>query len=173
MLLFEVLLPGAGHLYSSQWIFGPIKFVIFVIFIIISFTKIEQFFIPKCIIIAKNALIGGGDDKKDDDEEEKKQLKDEKDEKDVDNDEKKKDLIMSVRNINEDINKNQRSAKDQFDDCMALKPIDDKLHKFGGSYKDKCIYKILIYIFWTVYSIDIYLLFFKLYPDGKGIPYSD
>ena len=50
--------------------------------------------------------------------------------------------------------------------------------KFGSSIPlsqkaMKIILKIFIYIFWVVYSVDIYLIFFKIYPDGKGIPYGD
>ena len=42
--------------------------------------------------------------------------------------------------------------------------------KFGGRCPKFSI--IIIYIFWTFYSIDIYLIFFLIYSDGESIPYS-
>ena len=73
MLLFEVLIPGSGQLYSRQWIFGGIKLGLFLSFLIISFYIKKQILIPKCCIIVKKALLGGDkDDKKDDKKEDKK-----------------------------------------------------------------------------------------------------
>ena len=151
MLLFEVLVPGVGHLYSRQWIFGAIKFVLFISYIIISFKSEEKkFFIPKCFILAKNALIGGVDDKDQND-----------------------DMIIDNKGYEKISDNNKQKAKDVLYDCISLKPIDKKFVEFGGSSKCKCIGKMEIYIFWAVYSIDIYLIFFKIYPDANGIPYSD
>jgi hypothetical protein len=171
MLLFEVLVPGVGHLYSRQWIFGAIKFVLFISYIIISFKSEEKkFFIPKCFILAKNALIGGVDDKEDDDKKKKKE-KDEDDKNDNDKDQ-NDDMIIDNKGYQKMTDNDKQNAKEVLYDCISLKPIDNKLVTFGGSSK-KCIGKMEIYIFWAVYSIDIYLIFFKIYPDANGIPYSD
>ena len=168
MLLFEVLVPGVGHLYSRQWIFGAIKFVLFISYIIISFKSEKKFFIPKCFILAKNALIGGVDNKEDDDKKKKKE-NDEDDKNDNDKDQ-NDDMIIDNKGYQKKLIDN--NAEEVFYDCISLKPIDNKLVTFGGSSK-KCIGKMEIYIFWAVYSIDIYLIFFKIYPDANGIPYSD
>ena len=167
MLLFEVLVPGVGHLYSRQWIFGAIKFVLFISYIIISFKSEKKFFIPKCFILAKNALIGGVDNKEDDDKKKKKE-NDEDDKNDND-----KDQNDDNKGYERIIDNNKQNAIDVFYDCISLKPIDNKLVKFEGDSKCRCIGKMEIYIFWAVYSIDIYLIFFKIYPDANGIPYSD
>ena len=170
MLLFEVLVPGVGHLYSRQWIFGAIKFVLFISYIIISFKSEKKFFIPKCFILAKNALIGGVDNKEDDDKKKKKE-KDEDDKNDNDKDQ-NDDMIIDNKGYQKMTDNDKQNAKEVLYDCISLKPIDNKLVTFGGSSK-KCIGKMEIYIFWAVYSIDIYLIFFKIYPDANGIPYSD
>ena len=172
MLLFEVLVPGVGHLYSRQWIFGAIKFVLFISYIIISFKSEEKkFFIPKCFILAKNALIGGVDNKEDDDKKKKKE-NDEDDKNDNDKDQ-NDDMIIDNKGYQKMTDNDKQNAKEVLYDCISLKPIDKKFVEFGGSSKCKCIGKMEIYIFWVVYSIDIYLIFFKIYPDANGIPYSD
>ena len=61
MLLMEVLLPGSGQIYSKRWLHGIIKFGLFISFIIVSVVFTKTILIPKCFIVAKNALIGGGE----------------------------------------------------------------------------------------------------------------
>ena len=159
MLLMEVLLPGSGQLYSKRWIHGAIKLSIFIAFIIVTVVKMKHILIPKCFIIAKNALIGEGEKKEDSKEEEKKEpfVKDRNDEND-DDDNKKMSGGLHVKSL--------------IDDYMSLQDV-TKLG-FGGSDSDRCtkFSLIIIYIFWTFYSIDIYLIFFLIYSDGEGIPYG-
>ena len=130
--------------------------MLFEIIVSVVFTK--TILIPKCFIIAKNALIGEGEKKEDSKEEEKKEpfVKDRNDENDDDN--KKMSGGLHVKSL--------------IDDYMSLQDV-TKLG-FGGSDSDRCtkFSLIIIYIFWTFYSIDIYLIFFLIYSDGEGIPYS-
>ena len=119
MLLFEVLVPGVGHLYSRQWIFGAIKFVLFISYIIISFKSEEKkFFIPKCFILAKNALIGGVDNKEDDDKKKKKE-NDEDDKNDNDKDQ-NDDMIIDNKGYQKMTDNDKQNAKDVFYDCISL-----------------------------------------------------
>ena len=141
MLLMEVLIPGSGQFYSKRWIHGVIKFSVFVAFVIISAVVKKKILIPKCFVIAKNALIGGGGDSEEN--------------QDNNNDNKKDTFVGFVS------------------DCMSLKSAADI--KFGGESTKKFCYifsKIIIYIFWTIYSLDIYLIFFLIYSDGEGVPFS-
>ena len=141
MLLMEVLIPGSGQFYSKRWIHGVIKFSVFVAFVIISVVVKKKILIPKCFVIAKNALIGGGGDSEEN--------------QDNNNDNKKDTFVGFVS------------------DCMSLKSAADI--KFGGESTKKFCYifsKIIIYIFWTIYSLDIYLIFFLIYSDGEGVPFS-
>ena len=141
MLLMEVLIPGSGQFYSKRWIHGVIKFSVFVAFVIISVVVKKKILIPKCFVIAKNALIGGGGDGEEN--------------QDNNNDNKKDTFVGFVS------------------DCMSLKSAADI--KFGGESTKKFCYifsKIIIYIFWTIYSLDIYLIFFLIYSDGEGVPFS-
>ena len=141
MLLMEVLIPGSGQFYSKRWIHGVIKFSVFVAFVIISAVVKKKILIPKCFVIAKNALIGGGGDGEEN--------------QDNNNDNKKDTFVGFVS------------------DCMSLKSAADI--KFGGESTKKFCYifsKIIIYIFWTIYSLDIYLIFFLIYSDGEGVPFS-
>ena len=55
-------------------------------------------------------------------------------------------------------------------DYMSLRNVTEL--GFGGADKCKKFSIIIIYIFWTFYSIDIYLIFFLIYSDGESIPYS-
>ena len=135
MLLMEVLIPGSGQFYSKRWIHGIIKFSVFVAFVIISAVVKKKILIPKCFVIAKNALIGGGGDGEEN--------------QDNNNDNKKDTFVGFVS------------------DCMSLKSAKDI--KFGGENTKKFCYlfsKIIIYIFWTIYSLDIYLIYFLIYSDG-------
>ena len=141
MLLMEVLIPGSGQFYSKRWIHGVIKFSVFVAFVIISVVVKKKILIPKCFVIAKNALIGGGGDGEEN--------------QDNNNDNKKDTFVGFVS------------------DCMSLKSAADI--KFGGENTKKFCYlfsKIIIYIFWTIYSLDIYLIYFLIYSDGEGVPFS-
>ena len=141
MLLMEVLIPGSGQFYSKRWIHGIIKFSVFVAFVIISVVVKKKILIPKCFVIAKNALIGGGGDSEEN--------------QDNNNDNKKDTFVGFVS------------------DCMSLKSAADI--KFGGESTKKFCYifsKIIIYIFWTIYSLDIYLIYFLIYSDGEGVPFS-
>ena len=149
MLLMEVLIPGSGQFYSKRWIHGVIKFSVFVAFVIISVVVKKKILIPKCFVIAKNALIGGGGD----DEEKKEENNEDNNKNDNDN---KKDTVVGF-----------------ISDCMSLKSAKDI--KFGGENTKKFCYlfsKIIIYIFWTIYSLDIYLIYFLIYSDGEGVPFS-
>ena len=61
---------------------------------------------------------------------------------------------------------------------MAFESLSEGLLVFGSKNKsfNSCFKKfmeVLLYIFWIVYTVDIYLIFFKIYPDGNGIPYAD
>ena len=141
MLLMEVLIPGSGQFYSKRWIHGVIKFSVFVAFVIISAVVKKKILIPKCFVIAKNALIGGGGDSEENQD---------------NNNDNKKDTFVGL-----------------VSDCMSLKSAADI--KFGGESTKKFCYifsKIIIYIFWTIYSLDIYLIFFLIYSDGEGVPFS-
>ena len=187
MLLFEVLVPGSGQLYSHNWIFGIIKLALFVCFLIISFGITKQILIPKCCIIVKDALIGEGkDDKKEEEKDEKSKGRKKKGEINIKDDEKDDDKLeieeeKEEKDNNENKNnpkKDDNNVKSLINDCMDFEALSvDKL-KFGSSIPlsqkaMKIILKMFIYIFWVVYSVDIYLIFFKIYPDGKGIPYGD
>ena len=184
MLLFEVLIPGSGQLYSHNWIFGIIKLALFVCFLIISFGITKQILIPKCCIIVKDALIGEGkDDKKEEEKDEKSKGRKKKNEIDIKDDEKDDEKldIENEKDNNENNNnpkKDDNNVKSLINDCMDFEALSvDKL-KFGSSTSlsaktMKIILKIFIYLFWVVYSVDIYLIFFKIYSDGKGIPYGD
>jgi hypothetical protein len=164
MLLFEVLLPGIGQIYSSRLTYGIIKFISFLGYIIISIFEFKYFFIPKCFIIAKNAFFGGGD----------KGDNNNANNNDGNNEINNEGQYQAINNNGENPNNGENCL---INDCINLEPL--KTDKFNFKGDKKCetlrrfIYKILIYIFWTVYSIDIYLICFKIYPDGKGIPYSD
>jgi hypothetical protein len=159
MLLLEVLLPSSGQVYCGRYIHAAIKFALVVSFILVSKFLTKKILIPKCFIVAKNALLGGGDDNKDDEKKEKKE------------------------NNNDNDNEEDRLPDDEVEenslsDCFSLKTTKDISVKFGGTSK-KCqrfvfyFSRIIIYAFWTFYSVDIYLIFFKLYSDGKGIPFGD
>ena len=143
-------------------------FALVVSFILVSKFLTKKILIPKCFIVAKNALLGGGDDNKDDEKKEKK-------ENNNDNEE--------DRHIDDSQNKNRKNDDDDdedeensLSDCFSLKTTKDI--KFGGTSR-KCkrfifyFSRIIIYAFWTFYSVDIYLIFFQLYSDGKGIPFGD
>ena len=176
MLLFEVLAPGSGQFYSRQWIYGGIKAGLFLSFLIISFKIKKQILIPKCCIIVKNALLGGEKgDKKDD----------KKDNKIIEND----DINNSqIQVIGKDKEQNENNANDKqnessnikglINDCMAFEELSSNVLIFGSkegscaSFSKKLM-EVILYIFWIVYSVDIYLIFFKIYPDGNGIPYAD
>ena len=152
MLFFEVLLPSSGHFYSKRWEWGAAKAFIVVLYIIMSYLVKKQLLIPKCIIIAKNALIGGGGDDKDDD---------------------KKDDKLKGSGKGE--NKEDEEEGSILSDCMSL--TDVKKIKFGGT--DKCkrclqiVSTVAVYAFWIFYSVDIYLIFFNILSDGNGIPFGD
>ena len=150
MLLMEVLLPSSGQFLAQRWLHGAIKLAIVVLFLSVSIFVTKQLLIPKCFVVAKKALIGGGDDdKKNDDGKEKEEQE---------HDGKEKDTNV-------------------VDDCMTLQDVRDL--NFGGEGEGPCknfcfrFSRIIIYIFWTVYSLDIYFIFFQLYSDGKGIPFGD
>lgn len=156
MLLFEVLLPSSGQFYAKRWIHGIVKFVIVACFLITSLFITKKCLIPKCYIVLRNLFFGGDDDK------DKKKDKDEND--NTENLESNKEKTSDDENI--------------ISDCMQLKSVRD-IPGFGGS-RDSCVSnakfyfsRISIYIFWTVYSLDIYLIFFQLYSDGEGIPFGD
>jgi hypothetical protein len=177
MLLFEVLIPGSGQLYSRQWIFGGIKLGLFLSFLIISFYIKKQILIPKCCIIVKKALLGGDkDDKKDDKKEDKKD-----DKKEIVND--NQNEIVEVNGSNQPNeqkkqNKDPTNTEGLINDCLAFESLSEGLLVFGSKNKsfNSCFKKfmeVLLYIFWIVYTVDIYLIFFKIYPDGNGIPYAD
>ena len=55
-------------------------------------------------------------------------------------------------------------------DYMSLRNVTEL--GFGGNDRCKKFSIIIIYIFWTVYSLDIYLIFFLIYSVGEGIPNS-
>ena len=187
MLLFEVLVPGSGQLYSHQWIYGGIKLGLYFSFLIISFVVKKQILIPKCCLIIKNALLGGDkDDKKEDKKDEKKQ-KDVKlisiDEDNEEEDDKNnlKTSVLPKQGKKDQPNKqdeNPKNIKGLLNDCMAFESLSSDLLVFGskkGCFSScfKKFMEIILYIFWIVYSVDIYLIFFKIYPDGNGIPYAD
>ena len=203
MLLFEVLFPGSGQLYSRQWIYGGIKLCLFLCFLINSFSlQPPQILIPKCCIIIKKAFLGGDKDDKNEDKEEDKKEKKKEDKKEKknelkdnlinnkeDNDEKdddKKELELSEVQITSQYEKDQggkqknnsNNIKGLINDCMALEELNLKEFVFG-SKKTSCnscfkkFMELVLYIFWIVYAVDIYLIFFKIYPDGNGIPYAD
>ena len=171
MLLLEVLLPSSGQVYCGRYIHAAIKFALVVSFILVSKFLTKKILIPKCFIVAKNALLGGGDDNKDD---EKKDKKEEKNDEDNDNEEDKINEKKNKKNNDDDDEVEENSLSD----CFSLKTTKDISVKFGGTSK-KCqrfvfyFSRIIIYAFWTFYSVDIYLIFFKLYSDGKGIPFGD
>lgn len=162
MLLFEVVLPSAGQFYAKRWIHGIVKFVIVACFLITSLFITKKCLIPKCYIVIKNAFLGGDDDKKKD----KDKDKDDKNGTDKeDNDDGKDD------------NKHDADDENLVSDCMQLQSV--KELGFGGS-RESCLSnfkyyfsRASIYLFWTVYSLDIYLIFFQLYDDGEGIPFGD
>ena len=153
MLLLEVLLPSSGQFLAKRWIHGGIKAFIVVLYIIMSCLVKKQFLIPKCIIIAKNALIGGGGGDKDDD--------------------KKDDKLKGSGEGNN--KKDEKVEGSILSDCMSLRDVKDL--EFGGT--KQCITFLfyfstgVVYVFWIFYSIDIYLIFFQIYSDGEGIPFGD
>ena len=165
MLLMEVLLPGSGQIYSKRWLHGIIKFCIFVSFVIVSVVFTKTIYIPKCFIIAKNALIGGGGEEGGNDNQNQANQQNQQNENNEELEE------NDANNLND--NGNQTVAN-FISDCMSLQGAENI--RFGGTPKCKKISyifsRIIIYLFWTVYSLDIYLIFFLIYSDGEGIPYS-
>ena len=117
--------------------------------------------------MAKNALLGGGDDNKDDEKKEKKENH---------NDNEEDRLPEDSQNKNRKNDDDDEDEENSLSDCFSLKTTKDI--KFGGTSR-KCkrfifyFSRIIIYAFWTFYSVDIYLIFFQLYSDGKGIPFGD
>ena len=155
MLLFEVIIPGSGQLYAQRWIHGIIKLALFIAFIVVSCTVEKRLLIPKLFIYAKKALLGGGDG----------------------DDDKKKEGKEDGQNQE---NENEK-PKSWVRDFLSFEDADPSKLGFGGTkeFKEKmakfCSWfaKVVIYIFWFVYSVDIYLIFFRLYPDGKGISFGE
>ena len=175
MLLFEVLVPGSGQLYSRQWIYGGIKFTLFICFLIISFVIKRQILIPKCCIIVKNALLGGD---KEDKKEDKKDKKDKKDDIAINDPNNIRISIVPNENQEDKKNENPNNIKGLLNDCMAFEALSSDVLIFGSKNNGcascfKKFLEIVLYIFWIVYSVDLYLIFFKIYPDGNGIPYAD
>ena len=169
MLLMEVLLPGSGQIYSKRWLHGIIKFGLFISFIIVSVVFTKTILIPKCFIIAKNALIGGGEGGNDNQNQANQQNQENQ----------QNESNQIIDRLPENVPNNQNDNGNQtvanfISDCMSLQGVEDI--KFGGTQKCKKISyifsRIIIYLFWTVYSLDIYLIFFLIYSDGEGIPYS-
>ena len=190
LLLFEVLVPGSGQLYSHQWIYGGIKLGLFLSFLFISFKIKQQILIPKCCLIVKNALLGGNkDDKKDEKKEDKKDNQKKEDdiiENDEENDNKEKKInidlsILPSQGKKDPVNKqddNPNNIKGLLNDCMAFEALSSDVLVFGSKENscNSCFKKfmeVVLYIFWIVYAVDIYLIFFTIYPDGNGIPYAD
>ena len=169
MLLLEVLLPSSGQVYCGRYIHAAIKFALVVSFILVSKFLTKKILIPKCFIVAKNALLGGGDDNKDDEKKEKKENH---------NDNEEDRFPEDSQNRNRKNDDDDEVEENSLSDCFSLKTTKDISVKFGGTSK-KCqrfvfyFSRIIIYAFWTFYSVDIYLIFFQLYSDGKGIPFGD
>ena len=139
-LLFEVIIPGTGQLYAERWIHGIIKLALFIIFIVVSCTVEKRLLIPKMFIYAKKALLGGGDGGDGGDDKKKEgEGQDNEDEK----------------------------PKSWVKDFLSFEEADPNTIGFGGTkeFKEKmakfCSWfaKVVIYIFWFVYSVDIYLIF--------------
>ena len=156
MLLFEVIIPGLGHLiFSKIWILGIIKLFLFTVFLVVSLMVEKRLLIPKLFIYAKKALLGGGDGS---------------------DDNKKEGEGEGQDNENE-----KPKSKAWVKDFLSFEEANPDTISFGGTqeFKEKmakfcsCFAKVVIYIYWFVYSIDIYLLFFRLYPDGNGISFGE
>lgn len=159
MLLFEVVLPSSGQFYAKRWIHGIVKFIIVACFLFTSVFITKKCLIPKCYIVLRNLFFGGDDDKKD----EKKEKKGEEEDDDDNNNEGKK----------------KTDDENLISDCLQLQSVRD-IPGFGGSRESAFLDNLKfyfsrasIYLFWTVYSLDIYLIFFQLYEDGDGIPFGD
>ena len=186
MLLFEVLVPGSGHLYSRRWILGGIKLGLLLLFITITcVTAKKKILIPKCCLIIQKAFIGLGKDNKDGgkgDKDEKERLTQSRQSIQIidnDNDDNAEEELVSNKEGQNEVSKgnNSNNIKIAIRDCMAFEELSKD--SFGGESPTQCdkfkqkLTNVIIYIFWIAYALDIYLIFFKIYPDGKGIPYGD